>query len=143
MIKKLLPLLLGFIGLLPISAKASAPLDLEKFLTVIRELEGVKNPKQFGKDGELGYLRITPGTWVMYMTVPHRYCGIKPELELTCARKNIDGIISALRSRNLEVSVYSLAVCWNGGVYGYIKYGGSRLAKDYGRRAANLYGAQK
>lgn len=124
-----------------VPVRAQVPLDNRRTISVLRQLEGVRNPRQQGPRGELGYLRITPSVWYRYMTVPHRVCGSREDLERECAERHIKWLEEQLQANGIRPSIYAIAYCWNGGLNGFLRGQHSAAARDYARRADNIFRA--
>lgn len=123
--------------MLPISA-ISKDVNDSILLRCIAEVESNNVSSRIGEQGERSRYQIMPQTWVMYSRTPFRLIGedeYQREVDMV-ALQHIGVIKMTIIRRGLVVSVYSIALGWNGGP-NKIKY--SKNTKDYAERVQNLY----
>lgn len=104
----------------------------------IREVEAVSDPALPGPAGELGFFRITPGVWSQWTNAPFATCATNHELEEFVATQHLLWLANRLSAHGRQVTAYSVAMAWNGGVAGFLR-GGNQRSRSYGRRVEALY----
>lgn len=116
-------------------APASHAAD-RRLLAAIKIAEGVKDPAKPGRDGELGYYRITPGTWILHTTAPFSKAATDHVLEARVAARHLDWLERELVRDGQVPTVYRIALAWNAGLTG--SNHAPAIAHDYARRVRNL-----
>lgn len=121
-------------------APALLPADVarEHFLDCIRAVERVEG-RQSGHHAELGDFQFKRATWEALTNMPFYYAE-SPRDAREVARLYFASLRHQLIERRLEVSVYNLALMWNGGATSVIlRKHIPQAERDYARRVENLY----
>ena len=128
-----------FIALMVIpTVGLSKDINPDVLLRCISEVESNNVSTKIGSHGERSRYQIMPQTWSMYSRTPFRLIGqekYQTEVEKV-ARQHIEAIKRIIVQRGRNVSIYNIALAWNGGP-DRVSY--SKNTKDYARRIENLY----
>jgi hypothetical protein len=126
---------LAFALLLPL-AEAQAS---ERWATLeaIHQLENPNDTAQPGRCGELGAYQFREQTWKMHTVAPFSRALDRRSSDAV-AVKHYEWIKAELARRGVEVSPYTIALAWNGGLGAAVEPGPPASAVDYATRVANL-----
>ncbi len=133
--KKILILTLFFSLFGQILAK---DVDIDVLLRCISIVETGEDISAIGRKGERTQYQFLPSTWVMHSSLPFRNANNpKNQNEVDrVARKHLEFIKTTIQERNMRLSVYNIALMWNGGP-NKVEY--NLFNKDYAERVNNLY----
>lgn len=111
-------------------------------IDAIIEVEGVRDPYVPGKNGELGFTRITPGVWGQHTRAPFSRCGWDAQWERGVAKRHILWLERQFLKRDIRPTPYMLALAWNGGFAAWLKADKTGTVnpavRDYATRVSNI-----
>jgi hypothetical protein len=115
-----------------------APIDPDKLLAAIAQVESGVHDGAVGRAGERSRYQMSESVWRKFSTEPFIRAD-DPAQSRAVALDYLAWIESQLRRRGTEATPYSLSLAWNAGVAGAEHP--SPRAKDYAERVAALYRA--
>lgn len=121
-----------------VSLMGAKEINPDHLLRCIAQVESNDVSTKIGKQGERSKYQFMRQTWVMYSRIPFQLIGqskYQPDVEKV-ARQHLEYIKTVLVQRRMAVSIYNIALLWNGGVNRLV-YGAA--TKDYAKRVENLY----
>jgi len=121
-----------------VSLAHSEELNVDVLLHCIATVESNDVSTKIGRAGERSKYQMMPQTWDMYSKTDFVHLSeemYQVEVEMV-ARKHINTIKKSLSSRRMEITVYNIALAWNGGPNKKIY---TDRNKNYAVRVNNLY----
>ena len=120
------------------------PLDVDKFLAAVAQVETGGDYTQIGAHGERSEYQFMRATWVEYTDVPFALASTHNGMVQIVAKLHAMRLQAALRERKVDYYTHPLnvATAWNrgaGAVNGYLING----HPDYAVRVGNLYNTEK
>jgi hypothetical protein len=106
-------------------------------LEAIHQLENPRDTPQPGPCGELGAYQFREETWRMHTFAPFSRALDRHESDAV-AVKHYDWLRAELSRRGIEVTPYTIALAWNGGLRAVTEPAPPASVVDYASRVANL-----
>jgi hypothetical protein len=106
-------------------------------LEAIHQLENPTNSEAPGSRGELGAYQFRESVWHMYTRAPFRSALDRRASDFV-AVKHYEWIKAELQRMGVNVSPYTIALAWNGGISAALGDNPPSAALDYASRAANI-----
>lgn len=106
-------------------------------LEAIHWVENPRNSTRPGPHGELGAYQFRENTWRMHTKVPFNRALERPHSD-TVAVKHYEWIKRGLARAGMEVTPYTIALAWNGGLTATVRGQAPRAAHDYAERVSNI-----
>jgi hypothetical protein len=101
------------------------------------QLENPRDTAQPGPCGELGAYQFREQTWKMHTFAPFSRALDRRSSDAV-AVKHYDWLKTELSRRGIEVTPYTIALAWNGGLRAVIEPAPPAVIVDYASRVANL-----
>ena len=116
----------------------SKEVNTDLLLRCIAQVESNGVSSKIGSHNERSKYQFMSSTWTMYSRIPFSLIGqLKYQSSVDkVARQHLEYIKTRLTQRKMTISIYNIALLWNGGV-NRVSYG--RTTKDYAKRVENLY----
>jgi hypothetical protein len=124
------------LGALVLTARVQAS---ERWATLeaIHQLENPTNSEAPGPRGELGAYQFRESVWHMYTRAPFRNA-LDRRASDSIAVKHYEWIKTELQRMGVNVSPYTIALAWNGGINAALGDNPPSSTLDYAARAANI-----
>jgi hypothetical protein len=106
-------------------------------LEAIHQLENPRDTPQPGPCGELGAYQFREETWRMHTYAPFSRALDRRESDAV-AVKHYEWLKIELSRRGIEVTPYTIALAWNGGLRAVTEAAPPASVVDYASRVANL-----
>lgn len=130
---------LGLATLLVLAVATSRATATERWETLeaIHWIENPRNSPRPGPCGELGAYQFRENTWRMHTSVPFSRAIERPHSDAV-AVKHYEWIKRGLTRAGVEVTPYTVALAWNGGLAATVRGRAPRAAHDYAERVSNI-----
>lgn len=121
-------------------ARGAAPaVDLGRLADCIAQVETGGSDRAVGAQGERGRFQISPVVWHQHAGAADIAGAHNPIDGRAIALKHLAWMAGLMQRRQIEPSVYRLALGWNAGLSRATRGQPTSRQKDYAQRVANLY----
>ncbi|MDB6170002.1 MAG: hypothetical protein JWM88_2866 [Verrucomicrobia bacterium] len=125
---------LALAGLLATTVSAS---ERWETLEAIHWVENPHNSDRPGRFGELGAYQFREGTWRMHTSVPFYRANERKSSDEVAVR-HYEWIKNGLVRAGIEITPYTIALAWNGGLTAAIRGNVTVGTRDYAARVSNM-----
>ena len=125
--------MLTLAGFMPSSLGAT---ERWETLEAIHWIENPRNSQEPGRYGELGAYQFREVTWRMHTSVPFARANDRKASDQVAVR-HYEWLKSGLVRAGIEITPYTIALAWNGGLTAVVRGTISESTRDYADRVSN------
>ncbi len=126
--------MLAVASLIPSTLRAT---ERWETLEAIHWIENPYNTERPGRYGELGAYQFREATWRMHTTVAFARATDRRASDEVAIR-HYEWLKKALLRNGIEVTPYTIAVAWNGGLRAAVRGPAAASTRDYAERVNNI-----
>jgi hypothetical protein len=126
--------LLALAAFMPSTARAA---ERWETLEAIHWIENPSNSDRPGRFGELGAYQFRESTWRMHTSIPF-YRALDRHASDEVAVRHYEWIKNGLVRNGIEITPYTIALAWNGGLTSVVRGSITAGTRDYAERVSNM-----